>query len=459
MLNKNSLSDGSQMEIICLEQVVPKNHLLRKIDASIDFSFIYDLVTDLYCLDNGRPSIDPVLLIKIVLLQYLYGIKSIRQTIKDIEVNVAYRWFLGIGLLDDVPHFSTFSQNYRRRFEGTDIFDQIFQNILLQASEKGFVDSKIQFVDSTHVKAHANRHKNHKRKVAETSRSYQKKLEEEINEDRKKKGKKPFDPPKSPPSDKEKSVTKSNTDPESGLFHKGEHKEVFAYSVQTSCDKNGWILNYECYLGNEHDSTTFNSFYEEKIKKDHPDKLVMDAGYKTNPIANKLRSDDVTAVFPYTRSKGSRIKDGFYKKEYIYSKAFDCYLCPEGEILNYSTTDRSGYRHYKSKPSVCEKCKNLKRCTKDSKCQRTVTRHIWQDLLDECDQYRLTDQGKAEYKRRKETIERVFGTAKEHHGFRYTNMVGKSKMKMKASLTYACMNMKKLSLLVTKDIDLEPCMG
>ena len=114
------------MQIVSVDQLVPEDHLLRKIEAAIDFSFIYDLVEDRYCQDNGRPSIDPVTLIKIPIIQYMYGIKSMRQTIKEIEVNVAYRWFLGLDFYDKVPHFSTFGKNYKRRFEGTDLFEQIF---------------------------------------------------------------------------------------------------------------------------------------------------------------------------------------------------------------------------------------------------------------------------------------------------------------------------------------------
>ncbi|HEY8530009.1 MAG TPA: transposase, partial [Paenibacillaceae bacterium] len=93
MLRKTSLDGRTQISLVSLEELVPEDHLVRKIDQAIDFSFIYDLVEDLYCEDNGRPSIDPVVLIKIVLIQYLFGIRSMRQTIKEIETNVAYRWF------------------------------------------------------------------------------------------------------------------------------------------------------------------------------------------------------------------------------------------------------------------------------------------------------------------------------------------------------------------------------
>lgn len=113
-----------------------KNYVLRDIDAYIDFTFIYDLVEDKYDATQGRPSLDPVLLIKLPLIQYLFGIKSMRQTIKDIEVNVAYRWFLGLDLVEPVPHFSTFGKNYMRRFKGTDLFEQIFYGIVAQCGKK-----------------------------------------------------------------------------------------------------------------------------------------------------------------------------------------------------------------------------------------------------------------------------------------------------------------------------------
>ena len=202
---------------------VLKDHILRKIDKYIDFNFIYDLVEDKYSQTTGRP----VVLIKPVILQYFFNINSMRQTIREVEVNIAYRWFLGLDFYDKVPHFLTFGKNYERRFKNTDIFNQIFENILEKATSYGFVDTKIQFVDSTHVKAHANRNKNQKVKIKKKVKSYQRKLEKEVNEDRNSKGKDDFDYPDVGKLE-EKEITQSTTDPESGLFHKGNHKEVYA---------------------------------------------------------------------------------------------------------------------------------------------------------------------------------------------------------------------------------------
>ena len=116
MLSKNSNEiTRNQMQMINIENLVPQNHLLRLIDEAIDWSFIYELVEEKYSPDQGRPSMDPVMLIKIPFIQYLYGIPSMRRTTEEINVNVAYKWFLGLSLTDPAPHFSTFGKNYTRR--------------------------------------------------------------------------------------------------------------------------------------------------------------------------------------------------------------------------------------------------------------------------------------------------------------------------------------------------------
>lgn len=119
-------------------------------------------------------------------------------------------------------------------------------------------------------------------------------------------------------------------------------------------------------------------------------------------------------------------------------------------MLSYSTTNRDGYREYKSNRKICENCPRLAECTLSKQHQKVITRHIWQDYLDKCEELRFTSWGKETYALRKETIERDFGTAKEHHAMRYTQQVGKEKMAMKVGLTFACMNMKKLARILWK---------
>jgi len=119
-----------ELEIVSVDNLVPKEHLVRKFKKAIDFSFIYDLVRPYYSEYEGRPSVDPVILFKILFNRYIFGIKSIRQTIKEIEVNVAYRWFLGLSLNEKVPHFNLINTNYYRRYKDSDVFEKIFTNML-----------------------------------------------------------------------------------------------------------------------------------------------------------------------------------------------------------------------------------------------------------------------------------------------------------------------------------------
>ena len=148
-----------------IDELVPKDHFLRQVDSKVDFDFIYDLVEDTYSPDNGRPSLDPVMLVKIPLIKCFYGIRSMRQTMKDIEVNVAYRWFLGLTLDDKVPHFTTYGKNYSRRFQDKELISEIFSQVLSQALYAGLMDPSEIFVDGTHIKAAANSHKYRKEMV------------------------------------------------------------------------------------------------------------------------------------------------------------------------------------------------------------------------------------------------------------------------------------------------------
>ena len=450
MMTQNADKKREQIQMFCMDDLVPNDHLLRIIDKAINWNFIYELVQDKYSQDNGRPSMDPVMLIKIPFIQYLYGIKSMRQTIKEIEVNVAYRWFLGLEMIDKVPHFSTFGKNYTRRFKDTDLFEQIFTRILEECYKFKLVDPTEVYVDSTHVKARANNRKMQKRIAKKEALFYEEMLKKEINEDRVAHGKKQLkdhdkdndNTPSSGGGDGEHEIKESTTDPESGWFHKGEHKQVFAYAVETACDKNGWILNYTVSPGNLHDSRTFKGLYD-KIKNIGIKTLIADSGYKVPAIAKLLIDDGIDPLFPYKRPQ---TKDGFMRKyEYAYDEYYDCYICPNGKTLEYATTNREGYREYKSCGMICASCPYISQCTNSKDHVKVITRHVWEPYMEMCEDIRHKLGNQERYQRRKETIERLFGTAKENHGFRYTQMIGKARMEMKVGLTFACMNLKKLA--------------
>ena len=134
--------------------------------------------------------------------------------------------------------------------------------------------------------------------------------------------------------------------------------------------------------------------------------------------------EQIDPLFPY---KCPQTKKGFFRKyEYVYDEYDNCYICPEGKILRYCTTNREGYREYRSNCMDCKNCPGLSKCTEIKEHIKTVTRHIWAEYLEKCEDIRHTIGNKEIYDLRKETIERIFGTAKEQHGFRYTQYRGKA---------------------------------
>ena len=343
-INKNI---QSEILMTTMEEIVPEDSLFRKIDKYIDFTFIYDKVKDLYCDNNGRPSIDPVVLFKIVFIQALDGLKSMRQTCKKIKVDAEYRWFLGIPFGIDTPHFSTFSKNYERRFKDSDIFEEIFVEIVNQAIKYNLVDGTTFYTDSTHKKANANKNK-YDDEIITGIKERRKWLEKEINEERIKQGRKPFEY-----KDKleEKHIKVSTTDKESGYYHRDNKEKGFMYlDHRTVDDKCNIIVDTYITKGNVHDSVPFidrAEYIRHKFGFDIK-KYGVDSGYLTLDIKKYFIENNIFGVFGYRRygTPDSRKE----KSKYEYVKELDIYCEKEtGEVLEYKgLIDKNGYKKYEN---------------------------------------------------------------------------------------------------------------
>ena len=454
MTNRHNRKQDSFI-IYTIEELVPQDHMVRKLEEGIDFNFIYPRVKELYS-TVGRPSIDPVILFKLLFINIIFGINSMRRTCEECKVNLAYRWFLGMEIDEEIPNYSTWSQNYIRRYKDSNVFDEIFDSILSQAMKNGYVDMETVFGDGTHQKANANKKKNHKEEVEIIAKKYEEDLLKEINEDRESIGLKPIETlvKREKVYNEEtgevmevtetKEVTISNVDSESGIFHKGEKEKCFAYNQQTFCDKKGFVVAVKTYPGNIHDSVAFFEIYEEMNKK-YPEmikNISLDAGYKIPAICRAILINGQIPYMPYTRGKTK--KEYFKKYEYVYDERYDIYICPNGKTLSYTTTTKDGYRKYKAEISDCENCPFKEKCTSGK--AKEVTRHLWAKYVEETEEIRYSDKWKEIYPQRKETIERVFADCKEHHGLRYTRVRGLKKNQHNALMIFACHNLKKMSL-------------
>jgi IS5 family transposase len=181
----------------------------------------------------------------------------------------------------------------------------------------------------------------------------------------------------------------------------------------------------------------------------------LDAGYATAGIAKGLEERGILGVTGYRRPTPP--KPGMMPpKDFLFEAAQDGYRCPQGQLLRYATTDREGYRHYRSDPAICRTCPLLASCTSNATATRTITRHVWQDTREKADSYRLTPWGKRLYKRRKETVERSFADAKQLHGHRYARFRGLMAVSCQCLLAAAAQNIKKIALALVPTPVLRP---
>ena len=428
--NMITINKDVQSEILMttMEELVPEDSLFRKVDKYIDFTFIYDKVRNLYCECNGRPSIDPVVLFKIVFIQALEGIKSMRQTCKKIKVDAEYRWFIGIPFGKDTPHFSTFSKNYERRFKSSDIFEEIFIEIVNQAIKYHLIDGTTFYTDSTHKKANANKNK-YKDCIVKNVKERRKWLEEEINEERIKNGRKPYE---YKDEIEEKHIKESITDKESGYYHRDNKEQGFMYLDHRTVDDKCNII-VDCYItkGNVHDSQPFinRAEYIKKTFNFDIKKYAVDSGYLTWDIKKYFIDNQIFGVFGYRRTGTQESRKE--KAKYDYKKELDIYVETEtGEVLEYSgLIDKNGYKKYQ----------NLDKT-------KIVRRHLKEGWNEKFREYRLSKDGKELYKRRKEHVERSFADSKQNHGYRYAMYKGVLKNQHYTWLICAAQNMKNIAI-------------
>ena len=429
MLTVNKNIQG-EILMTTMEEIVPKDSLFRKVDKYIDFTFIYDEVKDLYCSKNGRPSIDPVVLFKLVFIQALDGIKSMRKTCEKIKVDAEYRWFLGIPFGHDTPHFSTFSKNYERRFKDSDIFENIFINIVNQAIKYNLVDGTTFYTDSTHKKANANKNK-YEDKIVENVKERRKWLEEEINEERTKQGRKPFE---YKDKTEEKHIKVSTTDKESGYYHRDNKEKGFMYLDHRTVDDKCNII-VDCYVtkGNVHDSGPFicRCEYIKKVFGFDIKNYAVDSGYLTLDIKKYFIENNIFGVFGYKRTGTKESREE--KQKYEYNKELNIYYEKEtGEILEYNgLIDKNGYMKYQ----------NLDKT-------KVIRRHIKEEWNEHFRENRLSKKGKKLYQKRKERVELSFADSKQNHGYRYAMYKGVMKNQHYTWLICAAQNMKNIAIKV-----------
>lgn len=355
MLGKDE-EKQSQFMFVNLDDFVPQDHLLRVIKRTIDFSFIYDKVKDLYS-PIGRRSVDPVLLVKMLLLGYWYGIPSERKLEQEVKLNLAYRWFLGLDLADPVPDHSTMSQNRRRRFKNSSLFQEIFDTIVSRCVVEGLVSGEVIVTDSTHIKASASKQRVEKIVVEKTPTEYMKMLEQEaqrleaqLQDKRDAAGKKKCGKKQQIQGRKVmREIVLSKTDPEAGYMNRPGKPVGFHYLSHTSLDtKNGIIADVYATAGNVNDHIPFVE--RVKVLKSRlglPIHAIgADKGYDFSEVHHGLELEEINGyVTPAELSEA----EATIEADFMYDPKTDTFTCPGESCLTGPILDdrrQSSLRRY-----------------------------------------------------------------------------------------------------------------
>jgi transposase len=446
-------------EFINIEEMIPENHFLRVIEKHFDWNFIYEEVEKLYS-KVGRKSIDPVVLVKIHILKFLFNEDSLRKTYESLQYNILYRWFIGYGITEKVPDHSTYSQNYKRKFckLEKDLLQTIFDKVINLLIKWECLDMTAVYIDSTHTKAYANKKKNHKEIVKIEAKKYQKELDLEIalkelqdedltDEEYLEEVKKIIKCNEEVNTDEligEKEIIVSNTDKDAGMLYKSDKEKMFGYNSSVICDNNNYILTVDTNGSNVHDSISFYQSFENLATHfdiTDIDYLVGDAAYITSHICKTIIDSEIIPAFPYTR-KGYR-KDYLKKYEFTYDEYNDIYICPNEKDLIPTSINKDGYIIYKACESDCSSCPFKQKCTKSK--YKQILRHVWEGYKEMANDYRYHEDVKEIYKQRPQHIERVFADGKTKYGLRNTYFRTKERVHRELTLLYACMNLKKFA--------------
>ena len=424
---------------------MPEKHFLRDLDRLVDFSFVYDKVEGLYS-HTGRRSVDPVVIVKMMLLGYLYGIDSERRLEQEVQVNIAYRWFLGLDLEDTVPDHSTFSQLRRRKFNDTSLFEDIFEYVVRLCIEKGHITGKLLLTDSTHVRANARNDLYETITIEDEPSAYIKRLNEKaveeclLAED--------YADHITP---KTKEVKKSTTDPESGYMHRPGKPNGFYYLDHQTCDgENGLVTDVYVTPGNVSDRSVHSERIQYQIDKYgfETEAVFADKGYDSSEIHSDMLERGIKTYIP--RQKTSTSTDRLQLSDYKYDDVKDLYYCPNGYCISYSYYDyRLDGKFYYSNKANCKECKYKSKCISSNAKRKAILRNFDQSAYEIHCKKNDTPEYYFALRLRQIWCEGNFSHQKENHNLKRVRMRGLGKASMHCLLSATEFNLRRMVKLLS----------
>jgi transposase len=438
---------------LSLDRLVPEDHLLRRIAAAVDFSFVRPLCRPYYS-HTGQPSVDPVVIFKMLLIGYLYGITSERRLAREVSLHLAYRWFLGYDFDLPTPDHSVLSKARARL--GSGVFEAFFRQSIELCRQAGLMEEGPVYVDSTLIRAGASMDSLRRRdELAQPPLSvaeYLRRLDQESD------GTPEDDPPSAPgpptgsaPAQPSKPLRPnqelvSRTDPEATLVDRPDFGRHLAYKAHVAVGgRRGQVITAAvATTGAAADEHLLGEvlWQHRRLSRLGVPEVVADAKYGTTANFLSLGRLGIPTVIPTTRF-GNLRKDIWGREHFVWLPEEDAYRCPAGQKLR-RAADLQGTRRvqYRAPRGSCAACAFRAQCAPSGR-ERAIHRSWAQEFVEAAQDRLATPLGKQRLVERKIYVEGTFGLAKELHGLRQTRFRGRRRVQIQVWLTAAAMNIKK----------------
>jgi transposase len=443
----------------CLDDIVPADHLVRRIDAVLDLSWLHGELEPYYS-HTGSPSIDPELMIRMLIIGYVFAIRSERQLCSEVQVNLAYRWFCRLDVEDPIPNHSVFSRARHERFFEADTFRHVFEVVVGACIGEGLVGGKSFSVDASYIKADVDQIKrvpgdepidwSGAKQASRAVTEYSNALDQEVP-DEDKKGKR-TKPPKAI----------SLTDPQATWATKKQKvRPVFVYNANYLIDnKLGVIVDAEGTRANRiEENRVCVSMVKRVIRRFSlkPERLAADTAYGSAKTLKALMDCGIEPHVPVW-DKSTR-KDGtFSRADFDYDTDRDLYTCPQGKTLK--TTGKilsDDTFRYLASTHDCRPCPLKDRCCPNTP-QRKIPRNIHEDARDYARALAKTKTFKIMSDERKK-VEMAFAHMKNIFKLDRLRLRGLSGARDEVLLTATAQNLRKLARYVTRPPPLAPATG
>lgn len=464
MMGRQDRDQGKLFYEFRLEDRIPKNHLLRRMNVfvRVALSDLHDELRPFYS-DIGRPSVDPELMIRMLIVGYCYGIRSERRLCQEVDLNLAFRWFCRLDLDDSIPHHATFSVNRLGRFRESDILRYVFEKIVQTAMTLGLVKGEGFAVDASVLEANASRYHGKapselnwtdKQRGTRAVQEYLAALEAQAEEQREieREGREPDHGPETPRRRIWKRKTPkaiSPSDPMSAWTAKANKRVQFGYGLNYLIDvEHAVIIDVEATPARTFDEVAATKIMIDRTKDRFglkPKRLIADTAYGTGDFLGWLVKERkiIPHIPVWDRSK--RDDGTFSREEFAFDKKKNGYVCPAGQTLTTTgRVHRNGSVRYLIPVAVCRACPLKQQC-----CPNMAARQITRDANEDArDVARRTMKTKAFEKSRdlRKRVEMRFGHLKTHHGFERLRLRGLTGAQDEFVLAAIVQNLKTMAL-------------